>query len=52
MALLVALVGTAITLYRSGGGTGSMGVLLRAGQRPPLSAGSRPVSGSATRSGS
>jgi hypothetical protein len=51
MALLVALVGTAIALYRSGEGTGSM-EQLRAVEIAPFSAGSRPVSGSAARSGS
>jgi hypothetical protein len=52
MALLVALVGTTITMYNSGQGTGSMGQLLRAVELAPLTAGSRPVNGSATRSGS
>lgn len=47
-ALLVALVGTAVTLYKNSQGTGSIGQPLHA----LMSAGSRPVSGSATRSGS
>ena len=51
-ALLVALVGTTITLYRNGGGTGGIRPLLRAAEMAPLAAGSHPVSGSATRSGS
>ena len=50
MALLVALVGTTITLYRSSQDTGSIGQLLRAVASAPLPAGSRVINGSATRS--
>jgi hypothetical protein len=49
LALLIGLVGTTITLYRSSQGTGSMGQLLHAVEMSPV-AGSRPVSGNAPRS--
>lgn len=52
MALLVAAVGTTVSLSRSACGINSMGQLLRAMQMVPSAAESRPVSRSATRSGS